>query len=124
MIERYHAELKRLGFPIPSVTRYTVCCRWRPPKDHWKLRGSAWRDLAIVVDSKGAAKDAAIETCLFLISNNRGTAVAHHVIGPDNALINLNEHIEFNWSWYDGVVTYAIDVVSSSDLNECWEVRL
>ena len=124
MNERLHAAYIRYGLAIPVYHRYTILCRWRPPKDHWKIRGSAWRDLAIVVDSKGAAKDAAIETCLFLISNNRGTAVAHHVIGPDNALINLNEHIEFNWSWYDGVVTYAIDVVSSSDLNECWEVRL
>lgn len=123
MNEQYHAELKRLGFPIPSLTRYIVCCRWRPPKDHWKLRGSAWRDLMIVVDSQWAAKDAAIETCLFLISNNRGTAVAHHVIGPDNEHITLKEHIEFNWSWYDGVVTYGIDVISSADLNDAWEVR-
>lgn len=113
----------RYGIPIPAETRYTVLCRWRPPKDHWKARGSAWRDLMIVVDSQWDATSVAVETCLFLISNNRGTAVAHHVIGPDKVLVRVSEHVERKWSWYDGVVTWGIDVVSSPDLIDCWEVR-
>lgn len=123
MTDRYIAELLPLGLSNPARTRYTVLCRWRPPKDHWNLKGSRWRDLAIVVDSSGDHSVAAVETCLFLISNNRGTAVAHHVFGPDKELIRVKEHIECNWSWYDGVVTWGIEVVSSPDLVDCWEVR-
>ncbi len=65
----------------------------------------------------------AFETCLFLIANNRGTAVAHHVIGPDNILVRVRFHTEQNWSWYDGVVTWGIDVISSPDMVDGWEVR-
>ena len=121
--ERYLAEIRRLGLRIPVFTRYTVMCRWRPPKDHWKLRGSRWRDLSIVVESTGDHMDAAVDTCLFLISNNRGTAVAHYVIGPDMKLLRVKERTEQNWTWYNGVVTWGVDVISSPDLIDCWEVR-
>lgn len=121
--ERYVAELVRLGLRVPVFTRYTVLCRWRLPKDHWKLKGGRWRDLSIVVESSGDHMDAAVETCLFLISTNRGTAVAHHVIGPDKELVRVKEHVEKNGSWYDGVVTWGVDIVSSPDLVDCWEVR-
>lgn len=123
MNQHYRQELVRLGFPIPKKFRYTVICRWRPPRDHWKLKGGWWRDLTVVVESSGDHLDAAIDTCLFLISNNRGTAVAHHVIGPDNELVRVEEHTERNWTWYDGVVTWGVDVLSSPDLIDCWEVR-
>ena len=122
MNERLRAACIQYGLAIPVHCRYTILCRWRPPKDQWKVIGSRWRDLAIVVEGSGDHNDAAIETCLFLISNNRGTAVAHHVLDPYNVLITLKEHVEFNWSWYDGVVTYGIDVVSSSDLVDGWDV--
>ena len=67
--------------------------------------------------------DAAVDTCLFLISNNRGTAVAHYVIGPDMKLLRVKERTEQNWTWYNGVVTWGVDVISSPDLIDCWEVR-
>ena len=123
MKEHVRAAFVRYGIPIPTETRYTVLCRWRPPRDHRKLRGSRWRDLAIAVDSTGDHTYAARDTCLFLISNNRGTAVAHHVIGPDKELVRVKEYICYNWSWYDGVVTWGVDVVGSPDLVDCWEVR-
>ncbi|MEO8068358.1 MAG: hypothetical protein ABI599_11750 [Flavobacteriales bacterium] len=122
MRDLYLAEIARLGFRTPVFTRYTILCRWRPPKDHWKLKNGRWRDLSVVVESTGDHLDAAIETCLFLISKNRGTAVAHHVIGPDNELVHVKEHVEQNWSWYDGVVTSGVDFISSPDLVDCWEV--
>ena len=122
MRDLYLTELARLGLRLPVFTRYTVLCRWRPPKDHWKLKGSEWRDLSIVVESSGDHLYAAIETCLFLISSNRGTAVAHHVIGPDTELIRVKERVERNWCWYNGVVTSGIDVISSPDLIDCWEI--
>ncbi len=121
--EQYLAEISRLGLRVPVFARYTILCRWRPPKDHWKKRGAQWRDLWIVVESTGDHLDAAVNTCQFLISNNRGVAVAHHVIGPDNELVRLNERVERNWSSYDGVVTWGVDVISSPDLVDCWEVR-
>ena len=120
---RYFTELVRLGLRVPVFTRYTVLCRWRPPKDQWKLRSGRWRDLSIVVECSGDHSDAAEETCLFLISNNRGTAVAHHVIGPDKELVRVKEHIERNWAWYEGVVTWGVDIISSPDLLDRWEVR-
>ena len=123
MKPRVRKALIRYGIPVPTETRYTVLCRWRPPKDHWKVKGSKWRDLSIVVDSSDDPTNTAIETCLFLISNNRGTAVAHHVIGPDKELVRVREQIERNWAWYAGIVTSGIDVISSPDLIDCWEVR-
>ena len=123
MQEHVRAALIKYGIPVPDETRFTVLCRWRPSKGEWKLRGSHWRDLAIVVDSTGDHNYTAGDTCLFLISNNRGTAVAHHVIGPDKELLRIRENIHYNWSWYDGVVTWGVDVVSSPDLIDCWEVR-
>lgn len=123
MRETYLAELTRLGLQVPKFTRYTVLCRWRPPKDHWKLKGGRWRDLSVIVESSGDHSDAAMETCMFLISNNRGTAVAQHVIGPDKELVRLEERVEQNFTWYDGVVTSGIDIISSPDLIDRWEVR-
>jgi len=120
---RYLAELIRSGLPIPAFTRYTVLCRWRPPKEHWKQRGGRCRDLSIIVESSGDHLDAALETCQFLIANNGGTAVAHHVIGPDKELVRLKEHVERNWSWYDGVITWGVDIVRSPVLIDSWEVR-
>jgi hypothetical protein len=123
MRDKYIAELIQLSLSAPLFTRYTVLCRWRPPKDHWKLKGSRWRDLSIVVECTGDHSDAATETCLFLISRNRGVAIAHHAIGPDKELTRMKERVEYNWSWYDGVVTSGIDIISSPDLIDRWEVR-
>lgn len=50
MNHRYHAELAWLDFPIPAVTRYTVRCRWRPTRVHWKLKGGQWREVTVVID--------------------------------------------------------------------------
>lgn len=121
--DQYLAECARLGLRTPVFTRYTILCRWRPPKDHWKLKGARWRDLSIVVESTGDRLYAAVDTCQFLIANNRGVAAAHHVIGPDKELVPLEERVERDWSWYDGVVTWGVDVISSPDLVDRWEVR-
>ena len=112
MNSRYRGELIRLGFPVPTETQYTIRCRWRPPKDHWNLKGSHWREMTVIMDHDGRPQDAANDACLYLIGQNRGKVVAVEVNGPRNQRHAL-QHGTFDWSWYDGVVTWDGDVISA-----------
>ncbi len=116
MNDHYRHELMRLGFALPNQSRYTVICRWRPPRDQWKMLGSHWRDLTVVIDHTGDAGSVAIDACLFIISLHRGKAIAHHVLDENKMLHSIKHHTEFDWSWYDGVITWAGDVISYAEL--------
>ena len=116
MNERYRQELLRNGFPIPKEYRYTVICRWRPPRDQWKVLGSHWRDLSVVMDHTGDSDSVAIDACLYLISRHRGSAIAHHVLDENMVLHAVKHNTEFDWSWYDGVVCWGGEVV---DVTKC-----
>lgn len=116
MNERYRQELLHLGIRILKEYRYTVICKWRPPRDQWKILGSHWRDLSVLIDHTGDAASVAIDACLYLISCNRGRAIAHHVLDANKVLHVLKPNTEFDWSWYDGVVTWGGEVVATSGI--------
>ena len=66
----------------------------------------------MVIDHTGDADSVAIDACLYLISRHRGRAIAHHVFNEDKVLHDVKHNMEFDWSWYDGVVTWGGEVVS------------
>lgn len=107
MNARYREELTRLGWPLPAVYRYTVRCRWRPPKDHWPSLGPNWREVTVVLDCTGSPEHAACDACLHLIAVRRGQAKAVAVSGGKAETEQPLSHIHFNWSWYSGVVTWG-----------------
>jgi len=110
MNKLYRQELVRLGFPVPVVTCYLVRCEWRPPKDHWPLLGARPRNVDVLLNDTGGHHSAAIEACLFLIAHHRGKATARSVLTPDTPTKPIDD-VCFDWSWYDGVVTYGAEVV-------------
>jgi hypothetical protein len=97
--------------PSPQIRRYTVECRWRPPKDHWPLTGAHWRTVVVELDSMDRPEGAACDACLFLIGTRRGQATAVSVQAKDDSAATTVYNITFNWSWYDGTVTWGGHVV-------------
>lgn len=103
----YIAAHDRLGLGVPVITRYTVVCRYRPPKDHWPVDGPQWRTITVVMDSTSNAEGAACDACLYLIAVRRGQAKAVSVSGGEAGQGKPLSHIHFNWNWYSGVVTWG-----------------
>jgi hypothetical protein len=62
------------------------------------------------LNDTGDHRSAAIEACLFLIAHHRGKATARSVVAPSTAAKPIDD-VSFDWSWYDGVVTYGAEVV-------------
>lgn len=90
-----------------ALNRITVECLWRPPKDHWPTLGARWRSVTVIMESADRSEGAACDACLFLIATRRGQAKAVTcTIGP-NGNLELLSHIAFNWSDYDGTVTWG-----------------
>ena len=110
MNSRYHAELVKLGFAIPIETRYTVRCKWRPPRDQWQLLGAKWRTVVVVIDHSGSPQSAAIDACLHLIAVQRGKVEALEVLESFTQRCVIT-NTTFDRSWYGDVVTWAGDVV-------------
>jgi hypothetical protein len=106
----YCEELTRYGMSTLGLRRYEVRCLWRPPKDHWRRLGSAWREVVVTLMDDGAPHGAAIEACLYLIATRRGQAKADLVVEPELVQHHTNTGT-FNWSHYDGVVTWGADIV-------------
>lgn len=100
-----HAKALSLG--TPTITRYTVVCHYRPPKDHWPVDGPHWRTVTVVMDHTGNAEGAACDACLYLIATRRGQAKAISVSGGDAGVVRTLAGIYFNWNWYSGVVTWG-----------------
>ncbi|MGB3870858.1 MAG: hypothetical protein WA937_15490 [Flavobacteriales bacterium] len=113
-----HVRLAYLeyGFPLPEEHHFTILCRWRPPKELWPTHGRRWRDIAVEVLGANKPDILADETCLFLIATYCGTALAHHVIGPEKELIPVRFPTEYNRTWFRDVVTFGVDVVHCPDL--------
>lgn len=103
----YIAAHDRLGLGVPVITRYTVVCQYRPPKDHWPVHGPQWRTITVVMDSTSNAEGAACDACLYLIAVRRGQAKAVSVSGGEAGQEQPLSHIHFNWNWYNGVVTWG-----------------
>jgi hypothetical protein len=110
MNTRYHAELIMLGFPIPMETRYTVRCRWRPPRDQWQSLGAKWRPVVVEIDHSGSPQSAAIDACLHIIAVQRGKVEALEVRESFTKRYVIT-NTTFDRSWYGDVVTWAGDVV-------------
>jgi len=102
---------QRLRGPSPQLRRYTLECRWRPPKDHWPLTGAHWRSVIVEINSMARPEGAACDACLFLIGTRRGQATAISVQAKDDSAATTVYNITFNWSWYDGTVTWGGHVV-------------
>jgi hypothetical protein len=113
MNQHYREELVRLGFPIPKETTYFVHCQWRPPKGQWPALGARLRPVRVQLNDTGDHRSAAIEACLFLISQHRGMATALSVMAHDGPPHIIND-VCFDWNWYDGVVTFGAEVMEVS----------
>jgi hypothetical protein len=110
MVPSCREELARLGFPVPAESRYTVKCQWRPPKDHWPVLGARMRYVTVTINNTGDHHSAAIESCLFLITMNRGKCTALSVVCDEGESLSIDD-VSFDWSWYDGVVTFSGEIV-------------
>ena len=93
------------------MNRYTFTCLWRPPKDQWPVYGAQWRTVVVVLDSTDRPEHAACDACLHLIAVRRGQAKAVSVLGGEAGQEQPLSHIHFNWSWYNGVVTWGGSVI-------------
>ena len=93
--------------PSALPKRYTVECRWRPPKDHWPLTGPHWRTVVVELDSMDRPEGAACDACLFLIGTHRGQATAVTVHAEGDRAPSTVHNITFNWNWYNGTVTWG-----------------
>jgi hypothetical protein len=100
----------RSGFPAPAERTYAVQCMWRPPKDQWPTAGAKHRRVMVMLNDTGDHRSAAIEACLYLIARHRGKATAIAVIDQAHNQCPITG-LCFDWSWYDGVVTYGAEVV-------------
>lgn len=92
----YIAAHYRLGLGVPVITRYTVVCHYRPPKDHWLVDGPQWRTITVVMDSTSNAEGAACDACLYLIALRRGQAKAVSVSGGEAGQGKPLSHVHFN----------------------------
>lgn len=105
--DNYTEARAQLGLGVPLITRYTVVCSYRPPKDHWHLDGPKWRTITVVMDSTSNAEGAACDACLYLIAVRRGQAQAVSISAGKAGQGQPLSHIHYNWSWYSGVVTWG-----------------
>lgn len=110
MKQHVRDELVRFGFPIPTETTYSVRCEWRPPKDQWSVHGSRPRTVLVKLLDAGDHRSAAIEAGLFVIAHHRGKATARSVTVHNRGPLAI-DGVCFDWSWYDGVITYGAEVV-------------
>ena len=114
MNARYREELTRLGWPLPVVHRYTVRCRWRPPKDHWPILGPKWRVVTVLLDHTEPPQHAAPDACLYLIATRRGQAEPIDVCAEGHEPIPLPS-TTFDARLYAGGVTWGGWIVRESD---------
>jgi hypothetical protein len=66
--------------------------------------------VTVKLNDSGDHRSAAIEACLYLIAKHRGKAAAISVMDHDRIAQPITD-VCFDWSWYNGVVTYGAEVV-------------
>jgi hypothetical protein len=64
----------------------------------------------VLLNDTGDHHSAAIEACLFLIGHHRGKATAGSVMIPGSDPKHIEE-VCFDWSWYDGVITFGAEIL-------------